>query len=283
MACPADFELRTLDGAPRCVNKDDPDVSIHLIPQSAVIRPIDDHSMFSVEELKSTNPDAYARYSTEFERFTAEKAVAMGKIDHDKQVKAASAAVLAAAGKDQATVDTAAAKYLEVTGDPDAAAYTIDRGIKTELGTTTRRFVEEYQFLSNQSKQQQDTMDLIATVKDNLFMVKDDLEFSVGTFDKQVSDIQNQINKNKRIHEQAIDYGAWMLFGLNISVIFALLFALFVLGRVVMTKVSGSSGSSGTPTRNPSEHTSEFFRSFDDYVNARLDAAERPAKRGWLW
>ena len=265
MACPADFELRTSEGASRCVNKDDLDVSIHLVPQSAVIRPIDDHSMFSIEELKSTNPDAYARYSTELERFNAEKVVAMGKVDHDKQVKAASAAVLAAAGKDQATVDAAAAKYLEVTGDPDAAAYTVDRGIKTDLDKNAQRFIDEYHFLTNQSKQQQDTMDLITTVKDNLFMVKDDLEFSVGTFDKQVSDIQNQINKNKRAHEQAVDYGAWMLFGLNIAVVLALIFAIFTLGRKFIKKpaVAAPPTTGGAPTRKTTKHTADVFRTVE--------------------
>ena len=276
MMCPDGFELKTVEGGPRCVSKDDPEVSIHLIAQPAVSRPIDDHSLFSIKDLAS-RPDASARYTAEFERFNKEKTIAIGNIDHSKQVKAASAAVLAAAGKDQATVDSAAAKYLEVTGDSDAAAYTINRGIKTELNKSTSRFVDEYQFLSNQSKQQQNTMDLISSVKDNLFTVKDDLEFSVGTFDKQISDIQNQININKRKHEQAVDYGSWLMMGLNISIVIALLFAVFELGRIVMKKVSFSSSSS--PTRGPSESTSEIFKSFEDYLSAKTASASS-AKRG---
>ena len=282
MTCPSEFELKPVDGAPRCVSKDDPEVSIHLIPQTAVGRPLDDNSLFSIADLKTSNPDSFVRYSAEFERFNAEKVVAIGNIDHGQEVKAASEAVLAAAGKDASIVDAAAAKYLSVTGNPDAAAYTIDKGIKNDLQKSRGRFIDEYHFLSNQSKQQQSTMDLISSVKDNLFMVKDDLEFSVGTFDKQISDIQNQINMNKRKQQQAVDYGSWMMMGLNIAIVLALLFAVFVLGRLVMTKVSTGASSSST-TRGPTEHTSEIFKSFDDYLNARLDAAERPAKRGWLW
>lgn len=278
MTCPSEFELKPVDGAPRCVSKDDPEVSIHLIPQTAVGRPLDDNSLFSIADLKTSNLDSFVRYSAEFERFNAEKVVAIGNIDHGKEVKAASEAVLAAAGKDASIVDAAAAKYLSVTGNPDAAAYTIDKGIKNDLQKSRGRFIDEYHFLSNQSKQQQSTMDLISSVKDNLFMVKDDLEFSVGTFDKQISDIQNQINMNKRKQQQAVDYGSWMMMGLNIAIVLALLFAVFVLGRLVMTKVSTGVSSSST-TRGPTEHTSEIFRSFDDYLNA----AERPAKRGWLW
>jgi hypothetical protein len=170
--------------------------------------------------------------------------VAYGNIDRGKQIKAASDAVLAAAGKDQATVDAAAANYLAVTGNADDAAYTLDRGIRSDLDRITSRFVDEYQFLVNQSNQQQDTLDLITSVKDNLFSVKDDLQYSVTTFDKQISDIQNQINKNKRIREQAVDYGAWTLFGLNIVIVLALLYTIWVLGRTFVKKspptVSGS-------------------------------------------
>lgn len=287
MTCPSGFELKPVDGAPRCVSKDDPEVSIHLIPQTAVSRPLDDNSLFSIEDLKTSNPDSFVRYSAEFERFNAEKVVAIGNIDHGKEVKAASEAVLAAAGKDSSIVDAAAAKYLSITGNPDAAAYTIDKGIKNDLQKSKSRFIDEYHFLSNQSKQQQSTMDLISSVKDNLFMVKDDLEFSVGTFDKQISDIQNQINMNKRKQQQAVDYGSWMMMGLNIAIVLALLFAVFVLGRVVMTKVSSSSGASPpTPEPNPdiTEVVDNYYKALAATLgNANRGAAERPAKRGWLW
>jgi DNA segregation ATPase FtsK/SpoIIIE-like protein len=242
---------------------DDPEVSVHLLPVPIVQR--SDTNPFSIDDLKTSDHEAYIRYNTEYERFKKEMSKAVSKIDRDKQVKKASADVLAAAGKDPETVDKAAARYLELTGDPDAAAYTISRGIKAELQKNTDRFIEEYRFLATQSKQQQDTMDLITTVKDNLFMVKDDLEFSVGTFDKQVSDIQNQINKNKRIHEQAVDYGAWMLFGLNIALVLALLFAIWTLGRKFFKKSSATvaPASGGAPTRKTTKHTASVFRTVE--------------------
>ena len=254
------FELRNVDGTPRCVSKDDPEISVHLIPVPVVQRP--DTDPFSIDSLKSTDKEAHLRYSREFDRYKAAMVVAHGNIDRGKQIKAASDAVLAAAGKDQATVDAAAANYLRVTGNPDEAAYTIDKGIRRDLDTSTSRFVEEYRFLMNQSNQQQDTLDLIRTVKDNLFTVKDDLEYSVGTFDKQVSDIQNQINKNKRIREQAVDYGAWMLFGLNIALVLALIYMIWVLGSK-FTKKSPSTAppvGGGAPTRKTTKHTASIFR-----------------------
>ena len=262
------FELRNVDGSPRCVSKDDPDVSVNLVPVPVVQR--SDTKAFSIDSLKSTDEEAYGRYSKEFDRFKAEMVVAAGNIDRDREIQAASAAVLAAAGRDQATVDAAAANYLRVTGNPDAAAYTVDRGIRKDLDTATDRFVEEYRFLMNQSNQQQDTLDLITTVKDNLFSVKDDLEYSVGTFDKQISDIQNQINKNKRVHEQAVDYGAWMMFGLNIAVVLALLYTIWVLGSKFTKKTPSTTappGGGGAPTRKTTKHTASVFRTVEQVAS----------------
>jgi hypothetical protein len=253
------FELRIVGGAPRCVSKDDPDVSVHLLPIPVVQR--DDTNPFSISSLASTDREAHLRYTREFDRFKAAMNVAYGNIDRGKQIKAASDAVLAAAGKDQATVDAAAANYLAVTGNADDAAYTLDRGIRSDLDRITSRFVDEYQFLVNQSNQQQDTLDLITSVKDNLFSVKDDLQYSVTTFDKQISDIQNQINKNKRIREQAVDYGAWTLFGLNIAVVLALIYTIWVLGSTFTKRSAPTTPSGGgAPTRKITKHTADIFR-----------------------
>jgi hypothetical protein len=91
--------------------------------------------------------------------------------------------------------------------------------------------------------------------------VKDDLEYSVGTFDKQISDIQNQINKNKRVHEQAVDYGAWMLFGLNIAVVLALIYTIWVLGSTFTKRSAPTTPSGGgAPTRKITKHTAGIFR-----------------------
>jgi hypothetical protein len=256
------FELRLVGGSPRCVSKDDPDISVHLLPIPTVQR--SDTNPFSIDSLKSTDREAHLRYSREFDRYKAAMVVAHGNIDRGKQIKAASDAVLAAAGKDQATVDAAAANYLRLTGNADEAAYTVDRGIRRDLDTSTSRFIEEYRFLMNQSNQQQDTLDLIGSIRDNLFTVKDDLEYSVGTFDKQVSDIQNQINKNKRIREQSIDYAAWMMFGLNIAVVLALFYTIWVLGSTFVKKSpSAAPAAGGAPTRKITKHTASIFRAVE--------------------
>jgi hypothetical protein len=280
MACPHDFELRVVDGAQRCVNKDDPEVSIHLIAQAAVPRDLDDNAPFTINSLKDSHPDEWARYTAEADRFEKERGVAVASVDHDKKI-AAAAKSLQTAAPGEATA-AAKAAYMELTGDPDSVAYQLDQSASADARKAVDRFISDYQFLANQGAQQQSTLDLINSVKDNLFTVKDDMEYSVGTFDKQVNAIRDQINMNKRKREQAVGYGTWLSMGLNIAIVLSLVFAVFVIGRKALGGTSFTTSSElGAPTRAPA--TPETAAFFDAFLKHITPASATPAKRGWLW
>lgn len=263
MTCPSGYELRTVDGAQRCINTSDTDVSVHLVPLPAVIRELKDDAAFEIEDLNHAS-DVYLRYSAEKTRFTEELAVANLKVDRQKAVNAAARAVLAAGGHDE----DANAAYSALTKDPNAlnAIYRFD------IEKATDKFISDYQFLLNQSSQQQRTLDLITAVKDNLLTVKDDMEYSVGTFSKQISDIRNQININKTTQQQATDYGKWMGIGLNVAIVLALLFMLFVIWRKALGGPTFSSSSStplGAPARPAaSEHTIDLLKGLTGLLSA---------------
>ena len=223
MTCPTEYELRTVDGAQRCVSKVDKDVSVHLMPQAALLRGKDEASSFTIGDLKDTHPDEYTRYTAEQDRFHEEMIKADSQVSHTAKVDAAAHDVLAAQGSD----DTANAKYSALTKDPDA----LDAMYKAQIARETDKYVSQYQFLNNQSLQQQQTLDLVNSVKDNLMSVKDDMEFSVGTFDKQINEIRNQITINRRTHAQAADYGKWMSVLLNVLIVLSILYLLFALVR----------------------------------------------------
>lgn len=279
MSCPVGFELRMVDGAQRCVSVDDPEISVHLVPQSAVMRPIDNHNLFSIDDLKGSNPDAFVRYSAEADRFSKELAIAKDKVSHEKQIEAATTALKSAAPGD--ATDLAKARYMELTGDPDSVAYQLDRSAAQRAQKASDRFISDYQFLHNQSTQQQSTLDLINSVKDNLLTVKDDMEFSVGTFSKQVDAIRNQINMNRRKREQATDYGSWLSMGLNIAIVAALVFMIFVIGRKAfggVSDLSASKSSQGAPVRAAATpETEQFFKAFVQYLTP---ASSQAAKKG---
>ena len=262
MSCPNTYELKMVEGAQRCVNIVDPTVSIHLIAQPAVGRKMDEPPMFNIESLKQSDADAYTRYSVELARFKRELEKADLKVKHTAKVDAAARNVLAASGNDSA----ANAEYASLTNDPDA----LKRLYDTQIEKDTQRFMNEYQFLQTQSMQQQQSLDLINSVKDNLLTVKDDIEYSVEIFGKQVNDIRNQININRKIRQQAVDYGTWLNIGLNLLIVFALIYLLFVVGR----KWVGRSTPTPAPTP-PSANTNDFFNAFTKYLTASAPAGEK--------
>jgi hypothetical protein len=263
MACPDTYELRMVDGAQRCVNKVDPDATIHLVPQAAVMRGLDNHSLFSISELKDSNPDAYTRYTAEQERFKEDKEKADAQVSHKAKVDAAARDVLAANGADEA----ANARYSALTDDPNA----LDVMYANQIKKDTDRFISEYQFLNNQVLQQQQTLDLVNGVKDNIGTVKDDLEYSVGTFSKQISDIRNQININRRTHDQALDYGKWLGIGLNVLIVLALLYLLFTVGRRAMNGATLPSNPASPPNTG---NGADFMGAFAKYIT---ESASKPA------
>ena len=272
MSCPTGFELRMVDGAQRCVSTVDSNVTVHLTALAAVSRTVGDNSSFSISDLRESHPDEYTRYSAEKTRFAHEMDAARGQISRAAEI-AAAATALQNAAPGEAT-DLAKAKYMELTGDPDTAAYTAEQAASAAAQKGVDRFISEYQFLANQATQQQSTLDLIRGVKDKLLTVKDDMEFSVGTFGKQVEDIRNQININKRKREQAMDYGKWLSMALNVAIVAALVFALFVFGRKAVGKMGTFSSSSGAPSRPPAtEETNALFGALGKYL-----ASANPAK-----
>lgn len=239
MNCPPPYELRTVNGAQRCVSTLNTNVYAHLVPQPAVRRAANDNSSFEIADLDPSSDD-YVRYTAEKQRFARDIARATSLINNQT----------AADENDQ---------------------------YNTEIQAATDRYISEYQFLQNQATQQQSTLDLITSVKD-LATVKDDMEYSVGTFGKQISDIRNQINVNKATRQQATDYGKWIGVGLNFAIVLALLFLLFVFGQKILGMKSvmpSSSGQLGAPARPAaSEHTIDLLKG----LTGLLSASSTPAK-----
>ena len=268
MSCPNGFELRTVDGAQRCVNKNDPNITIHLVPQTAVPRSSGDDSVFRINDLDPTS-DAGLRYRAEATRFKAAVVAARGNVNREKEIAAAALALQNAAPGDATTLAKAA--YMQLTGDPDSVTRQLDEAAESDAQKMTGRFRSEYQFLRNQATQQQTTLDLVNSVKDKLFSIKDDMLYSVGVFDKQVKDIRNQINLNRRQREQATDYGKWLSMGLNVAIVLALVFAIYVVGSKAIGGVKvPSTSSQGAPARAPATpETAEFFNAFTKHLTMR--------------
>jgi hypothetical protein len=245
MTCPDTYERRTLNGSLRCVHKVNQSATVQLISQPAVSRAAKKEGdpppnpVFTIAELKDWDSDAFVRFSAEQKRFQTDLASANLRVSHQSQVDAAARKVLDAHGNDE----SANTNYATLTSDPDELKEIYNQMITKK----TDRFIDDYQFLNNQSLQQQQTLDLVNSVKDNIATVKDDMEYSVGTFDKQIGDIRNQININRKTQAVATDYGKWMSTSLNIILVLALIFLIFTVGRRAFRNPSLPSNPASSP------------------------------------
>jgi large-conductance mechanosensitive channel len=242
------------DGAQRCVNKIDPSVTVHLNAQGAVLRSNAQPSVFSIADLQSQNPDAYARYSSEQTRFQEELEAANSQVSHQARVDAAGRDVLASGGNDP----TKNAAYNALAHDPDAMNVLYENQIQKDVG----KFINEYHFLNTQTLQQQQTLDIVNSVKDNIGTVKDDMAYSVSTFQDQIKAIQNQVNINRKTQVQAADYGSWIGIALNVLIVLVLLFLIFSIGRRAMRGSTSTAPGTGAPAPSLPADSTDFFNAF---------------------
>ena len=78
------------------------------------------------------------------------------------------------------------------------------RVANTEAQPIVDDLASQYTSVKNRVDQQQKTIDVINGLKDRVLSVKDDLGFSVNTFQKQIEDIKNQINIDKKNQNSAV-------------------------------------------------------------------------------
>jgi hypothetical protein len=272
MACPGGYELRMVDGAQRCVNKLDPNATINLVPLTAVEREVGDRQSFSIADLQTSDPDAYTRYSAEQTRFNAARVSADLRVSHQSSVDAAARDVLAANGNDP----TANMNYAEQTSDPATLSAIYQQIITRDVN----EYINQYHFLNTQVQQQQQTLDMVNSVKNNIGTVKDDMDYSVTAFEKQIEEIRNQININKKLRAQAMDYGKWITMGLNGLIVIALLYLLFSLGRRTMGRATLPQNPVSPP--NPG-NGGDFITALAKALVAPPVASAPPPKKGWLW
>lgn len=265
MACPSTYERRETAGGSRCVNKANPTVNVDLVRVAAVDRTprpggAPPSEVFTIADLKTWDAGAHKRFHDEQTRFDTAIDRANLKVTHAQKLSAASQAVLDANGGDpDANINYALLSLpVDATEAEKAEVYTdiISKDVDV--------YIDQFQFLNNQVLQQQQTLDLVNNVKDNIGTVKDDMAYSVGTFNKQISDIRNQININRKMQAQATDYGKWMGIGLNVLIVLALLFLLFTVGRRAMRGVTVPTSVAARPV-NPGDG-GDFMGAFAKYI-----------------
>jgi hypothetical protein len=121
------------------------------------------------------------------------------------------------------------------------------RVANVEAQPVVNDLIGKYQSLQSRRSQQQAVIDSMKGVKDSVLTVKDELSFSVSNFQRQIADITNQINKDKRVQTiELLNATSWIEVLLNWLIGLSTLIAIFFLIRYFMRRSSSAFGSQAT-------------------------------------
>jgi hypothetical protein len=286
LPCPTDknYELRTDTFMPQCIHKTDKNARVILLPVpmytvglqssgSYQQQYYDPYNVYSQTQqyYDPYNPYSQPQYSqqqvllpnssykllpnrevyqAEIDRFTNDLAVADANIDKTTKINTAFNQLQAAENARDVAPDAyqaaRVAYYTLVKGDTwlnDEQT----RIANVEAQPVINDLVGKYQSLQSRRSQQQAVIDSMKGVKDSVLSVKDELSFSVSNFQRQLKDITNQINKDKRVQTiELLNATSWIEVLLNWLIGLSTLIAIFFLIRYYMRRSSSAFGSQAT-------------------------------------
>lgn len=236
--CPTEkgFEFRTEGGQSRCVYKDSPEYFVNLIPNQMILRnptqPMPPPP--SVESLESSNPALYALYMSEQERVKQEIAIIDEKIGKGKKIKDAFMRLQDA--------ENARDKAPDAYQQARTLYYTLVRGdswkdeekkriANVHVDPIITQYKKTKETATKEFDAQRKTIDIVNGLKDKVLSLKDEVRYASTTLKEQVSKVQNQINMERRGREKetTISFWTWLDTIMNVIIVIALLYAIYVI------------------------------------------------------
>jgi hypothetical protein len=176
--------------------------------------------------------------------FNEKLTVAMAKVNKAEQQATAFANLQAAEEvRDQSpdAYEKARIAYYTLTKGDSWLNDEQKRVANTDAQPIVDNYLNAYSNIVSLKDQQQQTIDAVNGVKDNVIGVTDDMRFSVASFEKQLTEIKNQIeiDKKKKVIEVS-NYSSWFNLIMNILIALVTCVAIFFVAKAVMKRVSPS-------------------------------------------
>lgn len=227
------FSLRNVNNEAYCVYNDKPEVRILLKHASAFDGKKPPPTM---EEIQSNYPAIYQQYKTAKDDFDKNFPIVRSKIEKDEQLKDAFRALQTAENvRDQSPqgYQDARIRYYTLLRGEGWLDEEKTRIANAEATPKVNEYTQMREDLSRRLNQQQQTIDITTAVKDKVLSMKDDFAYTTNAFSKQISDLKNQINiERKRSEAEKVEAFSWIDLVLNILLtIFAFAFLIAVIRK----------------------------------------------------
>ena len=248
LQCPGakNYELKIEGQQLSCIYKSDPTISvpINVVPMYQQNPP---GPTVSYQSLPNRSV-----YQTEIDRFTNAMAIADAKIDKELKARTAFTALQEAeAVRDQApdAYQSARIAYYTMTKGTGWIEQEKNRIANVEAQPVVNNYMKKYNELQTRKNEQKSVLEVSNAMKDKLLSVKDDLQYSVGAFQKQIGAIKNQINMDRKKQiEEAESTTSWIDTLLNWLIALTTIVAVVLLVRYYMrSRVQSSDPSTMIP------------------------------------
>jgi flagellar hook-basal body complex protein FliE len=193
-----------------------------------------------------------AIYQAEIDRFNNAIAITDAKIDKAIKLKTAFATLQDAENvRDKApdAYQSARVTYYRLVKGDKWVEEEKARIANVEAQPVVDRIVRSYTDIQSKRDQQRSTLEVANGIRDKLLSVKGDLQYSVSAFQKQIREIKNQINMDKKKQiEIAKENNSWIDSLLNWLIAITTLVAIVVVVRqLTKSRVQSSDPSTMTP------------------------------------
>jgi hypothetical protein len=209
----------------------------------------------TVAWLQSNRPALYTSYKEAQDDFGAKKALLLSQIATSKLVSDAFRELQAAEnarGTNPQGYQTARNRYYTLTQGDTWATTERQRLLNAEVLPEITPYLQSINFMAERQTQQAGTKTAVDAVKSKLITLKDDFKLTTTTLSKQVTELRNQIELQKRraIEEQA-KTSDWFI---NLILIVLSLVVIYILYR----RITRSSTAKPRPFTNSISKTSTY-------------------------
>jgi hypothetical protein len=244
--CPTQqgFELQVRNGIPACVYKTNASVYFTLknapgLGDGFVLR-VPTLTSFANYARQTGNTSTYNEYKTAKDAYDKDSAVALERVGKSQQLADAFAELQTAENvrdkSPQAYQDARVRYYTLLNGEGWLNEETA-RITNAEALPKVAQYLATYQDLNTRVQQQQKTSEVVTGVKDKLISMKDDFKMTTDVFSKQIAELKNQIEIEKKAGQiKAGTVMDWMGFLLNVLLVVTAIAAAFVLIRKLLQK-----------------------------------------------
>jgi thiol:disulfide interchange protein len=233
------FDTRNVNGEAFCVYRDRPSSRL-LLKQAPATQMKDGQPYPTLERLQTENPALYQQYKTIKEDYDKNMPLIVAQIDKNTRLDDAFKALQTAENvRDQSpqAYQDARIRYYTLLRGENWVNEESQRISAAEANPKVNQYRQVQNDLKTRLNQQQQTIDVVNSVKDKVLSMKDDFTYTTNTFSKQIAELKNQIEiEKKKTVAEKVEMQSWIDLLLNILITILVFGLLITIVRKTMNK-----------------------------------------------